>query len=566
MRIIQYVLSLLFRLISNSRRMKICKWLARFKFFKTILVKEIYKESNTFIQKNRDKYNYISRYFQIPEEGLPISKLNDLINEYTKNVEAQINNKHFSGTMYASSVNLPLLDCSDKKESEKQLAFGESPLKEQLAFGKSTELTKLYGEIYKRCNLWNELHDEFGIVNLINLQVVACVADLFGLSLGYINGLVCNGGTESIMNSARMYMNWGCTEYGISRNKCVIIAPDTIHSSLMKASQAYGFKLILVKTDDGVVSMTDVRKILRYNQFNAVALYCSLPNYPYGTIDDIKEFAKLAKEYNVGLHIDSCIGGFVINWGKYANLNIDGITSISADTHKNGLCPKGSSVLICRKINNKNLLYYSAYTVLDWTGGLYGTISDKGSSSCIQAFASLVTLLYYGKKYYRNTGKKIIDCAYNIRNFLNKNSNVQVIGADNTNIIAFSIINQPNINNGPSYRLADLMHDKGYYLNTLANDTVHFCVTNRFVSDDNNLHNFINMLNKCINRVLDEIKNKQFIRSSGVKLYCSVDEINTFNTNTNNWKKQLQNYLFGQYVLDGVVRDHFMANNNAYIN
>lgn len=67
----------------------------------------------------------------------------------------------------------------------------------------------------------------------------------------------------------------------------------------------------------------------------------SAPNYPYGTIDDIEAIAKLGKKYNIPVHVDACLGGFLIIFMKRAgyyirkyDFSIDGVTSISVDTHK----------------------------------------------------------------------------------------------------------------------------------------------------------------------------------------------------------------------------------------
>jgi len=37
----------------------------------------------------------------------------------------------------------------------------------------------------------------------------------------------------------------------------------------------------------------------------------SVPQYPHGVCDDIPAIAKLAKKYNIGLHVDCCLGGFI---------------------------------------------------------------------------------------------------------------------------------------------------------------------------------------------------------------------------------------------------------------
>lgn len=38
----------------------------------------------------------------------------------------------------------------------------------------------------------------------------------------------------------------------------------------------------------------------------------SAPNFPDGNVDDITGLAKLAKRNNIGLHVDCCLGSFVV--------------------------------------------------------------------------------------------------------------------------------------------------------------------------------------------------------------------------------------------------------------
>lgn len=69
----------------------------------------------------------------------------------------------------------------------------------------------------------------------------------------------------------------------------------------------------------------------------------SAPNFPYGTMDDIRAIAALGVKYNVPVHVDACLGGFLIPFMKRAgyplppfDFRVNGITSISADPHKVG--------------------------------------------------------------------------------------------------------------------------------------------------------------------------------------------------------------------------------------
>lgn len=61
----------------------------------------------------------------------------------------------------------------------------------------------------------------------------------------------------------------------------------------------------------------------------------------------------MAKSYGIGMHVDACLGGFIIPFAKKCgykiydfDFTVDGVTSISIDHHKYGLAPKGISVIL----------------------------------------------------------------------------------------------------------------------------------------------------------------------------------------------------------------------------
>lgn len=79
----------------------------------------------------------------------------------------------------------------------------------------------------------------------------------------------------------------------------------------------------------------------------------SAPNFPYGTIDDIAAISDLGLKYNIPVHVDSCLGGFLTAFMPFCgypvpicDFTLAGVTSISADTHKYGYAPKGTSVIM----------------------------------------------------------------------------------------------------------------------------------------------------------------------------------------------------------------------------
>jgi len=99
-------------------------------------------------------------------------------------------------------------------------------------------------------------------------------------------------------------------------------------------------------------------------------------------MDNLEEMSKIAKSHDIPMHVDGCMGGFVIAFAKDAgytlppfDFTLPGVTSISADIHKYGKSPKGASVVMFR---TAELRKYSIFSCVDWPGGLYATPTYAG--------------------------------------------------------------------------------------------------------------------------------------------------------------------------------------------
>lgn len=56
----------------------------------------------------------------------------------------------------------------------------------------------------------------------------------------------------------------------------------------------------------------NIRSMKSLIDSNTICVYTSFPNYPYGTVDDIAEIAKYCNKKKVPVHVDMCLGGFVV--------------------------------------------------------------------------------------------------------------------------------------------------------------------------------------------------------------------------------------------------------------
>ena len=98
------------------------------------------------------------------------------------------------------------------------------------------------------------------------------------------------------------------------------------------------------------------------------------------------------------LHVDACLGGFVLPFLRRLgashlgepipafDFSIDGVTSMSVDTHKYGQAHKGTSVVLYR---GASLRHAQFTAVTDWSGGLYVSPGIAGSRCATALFARL---------------------------------------------------------------------------------------------------------------------------------------------------------------------------------
>jgi sphinganine-1-phosphate aldolase len=190
---------------------------------------------------------------------------------------------------------------------------------------------------------------------------------------GQIVGTATSGGTESILLAMKTYRDWARAEKRITEPE--VIAPETAHPAFDKAAHLFGIKLIRTPVgDDFKAKLEPIQDALTRN---TIALVGSAPGYPHGIIDPIPQMAAIAQQYGVGMHVDACLGGFILPFIEQLgypvtpfDFRVAGVTSMSVDPHKYGYTPKGLSVVLYR---GRSLRRYQYFTYTDWQGGLYAS-------------------------------------------------------------------------------------------------------------------------------------------------------------------------------------------------
>jgi sphinganine-1-phosphate aldolase len=368
----------------------------------------------------------------------------------------------------------------------------------------------LLNQAFSMYSLANPLHPDIWPSGMkFESEIIAMTASLMTsrpLDQTELCGNTSSGGTESIILAAKAHRDYYRSKHGITQPE--IVACVSAHAAIEKACELLSIKLIQVPMDPQTFKC-DVRAVEWAISPNTVMIYSSAPQFPQGVIDPISQLSAIAVRYGVGLHVDCCLGGFVLPFARKLGYDIPGmpslppslppslltcpsdfdfdlpgVTSMSVDTHKYGCCLKGASVVLYR---TKELRHAQYFCYSDWTGGIYTTPTIAGSRSTgliAQAWASLVSI---GEEGFLENTRNIIETTRSIGRAVALIPELEVIGGVEAMIVCFrSALTEVNI-----YNVGDYLAKKGWSLNTLQHpSSIHLCVTlqhvgaeERFIQD-----------------------------------------------------------------------------------
>ena len=272
-------------------------------------------------------------------------------------------------------------------------------------------------------------------------------------------GAVTSGGTESILVAVAAYRDRA------RKQRPWILRPEiacarTIHPAFDKAAHYFGVRLRKVDVDDD--QRLDARALARAIGSRTIAIVASAPQYPHGVIDPIAAVGELATRHNLPLHVDACVGGFVLPWleklGRPTppwDFRVPAVTSISADLHKYAYAGKGASVLLWRSMADMKHQFFIA---ADFPGGIYASPTLIGTRPGGPIAAAWTALQSLGEDGYLRLTRDAADAADRIRAGITRIPGLALIGAGDGTIVAWGAA--PG---GPDpYRIADGLEARGW--------------------------------------------------------------------------------------------------------
>jgi sphinganine-1-phosphate aldolase len=293
-------------------------------------------------------------------------------------------------------------------------------------------------------------------------EIIAAVADLLHGSED-VCGVVTSGGTESCLLAAKTYRDLARAKRRVTKPEMIV--PVTAHVAWFKAAEYFGIRLRKLPLDGAL--RADASRLEKMINRNTVMILGSAPEYPHGLIDPIEAMGQIAQRHGVPLHVDACVGGFILPFMAMNGIElplwdyrVPGVTSISADIHKYGFAAKGASAITYRSLD---LLKHQMFVCQDWPGGVFASPALLGTRPGGAYAAAWAAMQHFGKSGYRDLSRRTIEAFDRLKAGIAAMPELRVLGDPQGPLLAYAS-RDPGVG---IYAVGDQMDARGWQVNRL---------------------------------------------------------------------------------------------------
>ncbi|WAL63382.1 aminotransferase class V-fold PLP-dependent enzyme [Amycolatopsis cynarae] len=285
-------------------------------------------------------------------------------------------------------------------------------------------------------------------------DLVAAAARLLGGGVG----TVTSGGTESCL-LAVLAAREGRPEVANPN----MVLPSTAHAAFQKAAHLFRVRAKTVPVD-AKTFRADPGAMAAAIDDDTVLVVASAPSYAHGVIDPIAEIAAAAAARGVRMHVDACIGGWVLPYLRRLGrpvpefgFAVEGVTSISVDLHKYAYCPKGVSVLLHADAESRRGHYFSSAR---WPGYTMLNTTLQSTRSGGPLAAAWAVLREIGDDGYLRLAGDTLEAVTRIREGIGEVDGLEVLGDPDSTLIAVGAVSDEF----DLFTVADEMKERGWYV------------------------------------------------------------------------------------------------------
>jgi len=369
---------------------------------------------------------------------------------------------------------------------------------------------KKLGDIHEQLKTQkNHLGDDFR--DFAEQLLLGVSLSAFNADTSLFSGRITSGGTESIRVAMQVYLDlFRKRSHKIPK----ILMTNMAHIAFDRHLKDNDVEIIRVNTNYSYMMDTSHLRFLIDKYGNSIAaIVSSTPAYPYGVSDDIREIAKIAQENNIPLHVDSCLGAYMMQFIPDNPYKLDfstkefaGVTSFSGDLHKYALTQKGLSLVGIRaSLLSENKL-------------IPQTICQ--ARSVPNLITGLLGVLTIGKHGYEERAQQILHAASQFTIKLKEFDEIEIIGRPYDKnmpywVVGFRLKNIKNLSEERTYTLRYLMSKLGWFINQIGNYSLHMAITSAHAQNADFQTKFIKDLRFVLD-LMDEYPNLQGGASAGI--------------------------------------------------
>ena len=323
--------------------------------------------------------------------------------------------------------------------------------------------------------------------------------DLVQISLSLLGGgrdacgTVTSGGSESVMLAVRSAYRAFRARRPHVRSPHLLL-PASAHPAYDQAAEVMGLDVIRVAI--GGDYRASVEALAQCIEHETMMIVASAPSMPFGTIDPVEELARVARERDVWLHVDACIGGFLaphvarfMTGVPRFDLGIAGVRSLSADLHKFGYAANGASVVLYADTEDQA---HQFFEYSDWPKGLYRTETLSGTLPGGAVAAAWAVMHYLGETGYRALAQRVMHLRDRYIEGIGRIRGLHVLGAPHLSVIAFGS------DEFDIHSVGDAMQARGGHISRLLNPAaLHMTVT---PVHDQGVEAYLEDLERCAQR------------------------------------------------------------------